>query len=103
MIKKSDIEMILRYKISSDLFDKSLNSAKNKQTYLFKNSKDSAILQDWYLQQLVREYIISFSFQEFTLDLCRAFNNNMEKEHQTKSQGTPYSNHIVSHSIQQIN
>ena len=44
--------------------------------------------------RLTEEYVRSFAFSEFTMDLCSAL-HDMEKEHSANCQSAPTDNHIV--------
>lgn len=77
---KEQIEQRLGQEISEPLYKKALIYAKNKQNYIYANERREIVLQEWYLQKLIEEYVRILAFSKFTMDLCRMF-NDMEKEH----------------------
>lgn len=92
--KKEEIEMLLGMDITEDLFNKALEYAKNKQAYIYKTTQRAVVLQDWYLEELTKEYVISLSLSRFTMDLCREL-DNMEKEHLANCEALQTNNHII--------
>lgn len=91
---REEVEELLRCEITDEQFKEALRYAKQKQEYIYEREKRPIVLQHWYLAMLTEEYVRSFAFSNFTMDLCR-IRNNMEKEHLFKEQGTPATNHIV--------
>ncbi|MBR1741370.1 MAG: hypothetical protein IJ733_05780 [Lachnospiraceae bacterium] len=90
---KKEVEELLNVQITDQQFSEAYKCAVHKQRYIFQQEKRREVKEHWYLVELIKEYVISLAFQEFTLDLCRM--NNMEKEHLPKRTGTPTTNHIV--------
>lgn len=94
IVKKADVEELLKCSITEEMFQRALKCAKHKQEYIYSREKREVVMQDWYLAQLTYEYVISLSFQDFTMELCRV-EADMEKEHQVIDQGALTANHIV--------
>lgn len=93
-IQKTEVEEILGTEITDEQFAEALEYAKRKQAHIFKLEKRAVVLQNWYLVQLTKEYVISLAFSRFTMDLCEAL-ANMEKECPVKDQNTLTLSHIV--------
>lgn len=84
---------MLKRTVPDGLFEKALGYARNKQDYIYNKEKRSVVLEDWYLIQLTKEYVIALEFSRFTEELCRKL--NMEKEHSASSMSAPTDVHIV--------
>ncbi|MCM1221212.1 MAG: hypothetical protein NC548_42710 [Lachnospiraceae bacterium] len=95
MQQRKEVEALLGCRIPDDLYEEALESASKKQEYIYEREKRVEVLQDWYLVQLIAEYIRSKSFSQLTMHICRKM-FNMEKEHSTRSQSAQTDNHIVS-------
>lgn len=93
-VTKSEVEELLGQRIPDDQFEEALNYAKRKQEYSYNREKNPAIMENWYLAELTKEYVCSLAFSRFTMDLCRTL-RNMEKEHSAKSQSAQTHNYIV--------
>lgn len=93
-IKKKEVERLLGCNITDGQFEEALGFATRKQEQLYKHGHKPAVLQPWYLARLTEEYVRALAFSRLTMDICMEF-CNMEKEHQTRSQGAPTHNHIV--------
>lgn len=93
---KRAVMELLKCEITDEQFEEALEYAKKKQNYIFLEEGRMAILEDWYLLKLTKEYVISLAFSRYIMELCRTL-NNMEKEHQAhKNLGAPnINNHIV--------
>lgn len=93
-IEKKEVEKLLGCNITDTQFEEALGFAARKQEQIYKHEGRLIVLQAWYLARLTEEYVRALAFSQLTMDLCVEF-CNMEKEHQTRSQGAPTSNHIV--------
>lgn len=91
---KKEVEELLKVQITDHQFSNAYKCAVHKQQYIYQQEKRREVTEHWYLVELIKEYVISLAFQDFTMDLCRTL-NNMEKEHPPKRTGTPANNHIV--------
>ncbi len=91
-MEKQEIEELLGYSITDNLFKEALGHARHKQEYIYQLEKRPVVLQHWYLVKLSEEYVRSLAFSRLTMDLCRT---DMEKEHPVKDQGAHMDNHIV--------
>lgn len=80
-MEKRDVEELLKCSISDEMYRDALESARKKQKYIYSREHRVVVLQDWYLLQLIKEAVISLSFQKFTRELCETL-RNMEKERQ---------------------
>ncbi len=80
VIKKEEVEQLLRSKITEEQFKEALDYAKRKQAYIYNREQSPVVLQRWYLVKLTEEYVRSLAFSKFTMDLCRNL-RDMEKEH----------------------
>lgn len=94
IVKKEEVEELLRYEITDEQFDEALKYAEHKQQYIYQQEKRLVVLQHWYLVKLTEEYVRSLAFSKFTMDLCRTL-CDMEKEHPVIDKSTPMNNHIV--------
>lgn len=90
-MEKQEIEELLGYSITDNLFKEALGHARHKQEYIYQLEKRTVVLQNWYLVKLAEEYVRSLAFSRLTMDLCR----DMEKEHSVKDQSAHMDNHIV--------
>lgn len=95
IIKKQEVEDVIRSKITDDQFEEALGYAVKKQAYIYRREQREVVLQPWYLVQLTAEYIRVNAFSKHTMDLCRMV-MDMEKEHQFNEHGAPSDNHILS-------
>lgn len=93
-VRKEEVEKLLGYTITDGLFQEALRLASGKQAYIFEQYGSPVALQHWYLVKLTEEYVRSLALSKYTMDLCSEL-SDMEKEHPTKSQGAPTSNHII--------
>lgn len=93
-IEKKEVERLLGCDITDTQFEEALGFAERKQEHIYKHGGKPIVLQPWYLARLTEEYVRALAFSQLTMDLCMEF-CNMEKEHQTRSQGAPTHNHIV--------
>ncbi len=91
---KKDVEELLHYAISDELFAEALEVAKRKRQYIYEREKREVILKHWYLVKLTEEAVRSLTFSKFTMDLCSML-RDMEKEHSVKDQSAHTDNHIV--------
>lgn len=87
-MQKKEVEDLLKTSIPDELFEQALEYAKRKQEYIYNREHREVVLQHWYLVQLTKEYVISLSFSQFTMDLCELL-RNMEKEPQVIDHETP--------------
>lgn len=95
-VRKEEVEELLGCEITAAEFEKALEYARRKQSFIYGLEKREVIMEHWYLVKLTEEYVRSLAFSQFTMDLCRTL-NNMEKEHLTHSCiGAPTDTHIVS-------
>lgn len=94
IIKKQEVEELLKCRITNEQFEEALECAKQKQAYIYRLEQRPVVLQHWYLVKLTEEYVRSLAFSRFTMDLCRTL-RDMEKEHSAKDQSAPTDNHIV--------
>lgn len=69
-VSRTEIEKLLKVEIPEELFLKALNFARGKQNYIFQTSKREIVLQKWYLIELVKGYVISLLFSQYTMELC---------------------------------
>ena len=93
-VKKQEVEELLGFAITDEQLREALECARRKQEYIYQLEKRPVVLQQWYLVKLTEEYVRSFAFSEFTMDLCSTL-HDMEKEHSVKNQSAPMDNHIV--------
>lgn len=93
-VTKKEVEELLKYEISDELFVEALAYAKKKQQYSYERDKRPVILQHWYLVKLTEECARALAFSKFTMDLCETL-NNIEKERQVNDRSTPIANYIV--------
>lgn len=96
MIKKQEVEELLKCRITDEQLREALECAQRKQEYIYQLERRPVVLQHWYLVKLTEEYVRSFAFSKFTMDLCRTL-RDMEKEHSVKDQSAQTNNHIVIH------
>lgn len=82
---KKKVENELGYKISNSNYKKAYEYAVNKQYYIYRKEKRAVVFQDWYLINLIVEYVRSIELTGFTLSRCK-FLNDKEKEHLTSCQ-----------------
>lgn len=94
IVKKGEVEELLKSEITDDQFLKALGYAKHKQAYIYRQTKNPVVLQHWYLVKLTEEYVRNLAFSKFTIDLCEAL-RNMEKEHSANCQSAQMDTHIV--------
>ncbi len=94
IVKKREVEELLRCMITDGQFNKALGYARKKQEYIYNRDHRAVVLQHWYLVKLTEEYVRSLALSEFTMDLCSTL-HDMEKEHSVKNQSAPMDNHIV--------
>lgn len=87
-MEKREIEEMLNSSVSDKLFSEASGYARRKQQYIYDRDKNPVVLQEWYLKQLTAEQVISLSFSQFTMDLCRTM-RDMEKEHSALSKSAP--------------
>lgn len=85
IVKREEVEEILGCMITDEQFNEALEHARRKQEYIYKRERRTVALQRWYLVKLTEEYIKSFAFSKFTMDLCSAL-HDMEKEHSANCQ-----------------
>lgn len=93
-MKRQEVEELLGFGITDKQLREALECARRKQEYIYQLEKRLVVLQQWYLVKLTEEYVRSFAFSEFTMDLCSAL-HDMEKEHSANCQSAPTDNHIV--------
>lgn len=93
-MKRPEVEELLGFGITDKQFREALECARRKQEYIYQRERRPVVLQHWYLVKLTEEYVRSFAFSKFTMDLCRTL-RDMEKEHSANSQSAPTDNHIV--------
>ncbi len=103
IVTKREIEMLIGENIDKNLFEKALEYARRKQADIYEREKREVILERWYLEDLVRGYVISLTLSKVTLDFCKLINyrmDDMEKsahiENYVDAQETT---HIVANSI----
>ncbi|RKI90471.1 hypothetical protein D7V94_13670 [Parablautia intestinalis] len=93
-MEKKEVEELLKMEIPDSLFQRVLGYAERKQRYIYNQTQEQTVMQNWYLVKLAEEYVRSFAFSEFTMCVCREL-KGMEKEHSAKSQSAPRNIHIV--------
>ena len=93
-MKRQEVEELLGFGITDEQLREALECARRKQEYIYQLEKRPVVLQQWYLVKLTEEYVRSFAFSEFTMDLCSTL-RDMEKEHSASCQSAPTDNHIV--------
>lgn len=98
IVKKEEVEELLKCEITSRQFEEALECASRKQDYIYKKEQQPVVLQHWYLVKLTEEYVKSLALSEFTMDLCRNL-RDMEKEHSALCKSAPTDNHIVADSV----
>lgn len=101
VVKKEEVEELLKRKIADSQFLKALRRAEHKRDCVYQKSKNPAVLQHWYLVKLTEECVRSLALSRFTIDLCRNL-RNMEKERPAGSVGAKTRNHIVNVSAGKI-
>lgn len=94
VVRKEEVEELLKREITDSQFLKALGYAKHKQDYIYQQSKNPVVLQHWYLVKLTEEYVRSLAFSEFTMNRCETL-RNMEKEHSANRQSAQMDIHIV--------
>ena len=93
MPTKKQVEALLKTEITDELFEEGLERAIRHQERNFESSKDTRVMTDWYLLQLVYEEIQQIWLSSY-------FNlRNMQKEHQSKAPALSTDSHIVAESI----
>lgn len=97
VIKKQEVEELLKCRITDDQFYEALRYARRKQEYIYQQEQRPVVLQHWYLVKLTEEYVRSLALTKLTMDLCGE-DCNMEKEHSVKNQSAQMDNHIVIYS-----
>ena len=70
-VEKKEVEQILGFDITDDLFEDALGHARKMQDYIYETEHQPVVLQHWYLVKLTEEYVRSLAFSRFTMDLCR--------------------------------
>lgn len=80
IIKREEVEELLRFEITEEQFIEALEYANRKQKYIYEQEKKTVVLQHWYLMKLTEEYVRSLAFSKFTIDLWEML-NDMEKEY----------------------
>jgi len=93
-VRKEEVEELLQCEITDGQFREAFRYARHKQEHIFRQENRPEVMRHWYLVKLTEEYVRNLAFSRFTTDLCRT-KCGMKKEHPSKGQGTPTSNHIV--------
>ena len=93
-VRKSEVEKILGYEISTGDFERALASAKRKQQRIYDREHRAEVLEQWYLVKLTEEIVRANALSLFTLEIGRTL-YDMEKEHRLNEHGTPVHNHIL--------
>ena len=94
IVKKEEVEELLKSKITDRQFQLALRYARKKQEYIYGQEHRPVVLQHWYLVCLTEEYVRNLAFSDFTMALCGMM-RNMEKEHLVKNQDALTDIHIV--------
>lgn len=93
MPTKKQVEALLKTEITDELFEEGLERAIRHQERNFESSKDTRVMTDWYLLQLVYEEIQQIWLSNY-------FNlRSMQKEHQSKAPALSRDSHIVAESV----
>ncbi len=71
IVKKEEVEELLKYKITDKVFQEALQYAKHMQKYIYQQENRPIVLQNWYLVKLTEEYVRSLDFSKYTMDLCK--------------------------------
>ena len=68
---KMEVEQLLGCHITDEQFIEAFKYAKDKQEYIYKQERRTAVMQRWYLVKLIEEYVRGFAFSRLTMDLCK--------------------------------
>lgn len=94
IVKKEEVEELLKSKITDRQFQLALRYAREKQEYIYRQEHRPVVLQHWYLVCLTEEYVRNLAFSDFTMALCGMM-RNMEKEHSISKKSAPMDTCIV--------
>lgn len=96
---REEAEQLLGYQITDAAFEQAYSKAQCKQMRIYQKTDNVMVLEQWYLAQLIAEYVKSKAFTDFTIELSRRLHNK-EKEHSFKRTERPNTLPIVSVSAQ---
>ena len=96
---REETEQLLGYQITDAAFKAAYTRAQCKQMRIYQITDNVMVLEQWYLAQLISEYIKSKAFSDFTIELSRRLHNK-EKEHSFQRTERPNALPIVSVSAQ---
>ena len=69
-VSKSRVEEMLGSKITNQQFADALASAERKQAYIYQTTGNPVALQEWYLEKLTQEYVLSLELTRVTMEAC---------------------------------
>lgn len=91
---RKEAEQLLGYQITDAAFEQAYTRAQCKQMRIYQITDNVMVLEQWYLAQLIAEYVKSKAFSDFTIELSRRLYKK-EKEHSFQRTERPNTSPIV--------